>query len=236
VLGTETPASVSIRRFLAGRPELARELFGESRLPTLVQYDPTSRFFEAENGTLLFSCDNGVPLVRYHIADEGGVLSYEDVLEFCSRNGFTPAAGPALPFVFLFGRSLFTVSYFGANIYPENVAVGLEQPGASDWVTGKFVLETYEDADRDRRLRSASSWHQAGTATPPCSRRRSGTSSCGSTASSPTTSPPDGSCPGSCCARRDIGLGFQEPLRPDRPCSAAQGRGAALGIPRQEAT
>lgn len=27
-------------------PEAARELFGESRLPTLVQYDPLSRFFE----------------------------------------------------------------------------------------------------------------------------------------------------------------------------------------------
>ena len=30
--------------------------------------------------------------------------------------------------VYLFGRADFTVSYFGANIYPENVSVGLEQP------------------------------------------------------------------------------------------------------------
>jgi len=55
--------------------------------------------------------------------------------------------------VYVFGRSLFTVSFFGANIYPENITVGLEQPGISDSVTGKFVLETYEDADRDRQLR-----------------------------------------------------------------------------------
>ena len=153
VLGNETPKSVSIRRFLAGRPDLARDLFGESRLPTLVQYDPASRFFEAHEGTLLFSADNGVPLIRYHIADEGGLVPHEDMARFCARNGFTPAPGPELPFVFLFGRSLFTVSFFGANIYPENVTVGLEQPGISDWVTGKFVLETYEDTDRDRQLR-----------------------------------------------------------------------------------
>ena len=155
VLGNETPASVSIRRFLTSRPELARELFGESRLPTLVQYDPASRFFETRDGTLLFSGDNGVPLIRYHIADEGGLVSQADMARFCDRNGFTPAPGPDLPFVFVFvfGRSLFTVSFFGANIYPENVTVGLEQPGISDWVTGKFVLETYEDADRDRQLR-----------------------------------------------------------------------------------
>jgi phenylacetate-CoA ligase len=144
---------VSIRRFLAGRPDLARAMFGESRLPTLVQYDPASRFFETQDGTLLFSGDNGAPLIRYHIADEGGLVPHGEMARFCERNGFAPAEGPDLPFVFVFGRSLFTVSFFGANIYPENVTVGLEQPGVSDLVTGKFVLETYEDADRDRRLR-----------------------------------------------------------------------------------
>ncbi|WP_370948899.1 phenylacetate--CoA ligase family protein [Amycolatopsis sp. cg5] len=153
VLGNETALSVSIRRFLADRPELAHELFGGVRLPTLVQYDPGSRFFEAVDGTLLFSGDNGIPLIRYHIADEGGVVSYSDMLAFCREHGFTPTPGPELPFVYVFGRSLFTVSYFGANVYPENVTVGLEQQGISDWVTGKFVLETVEDAARDVRLR-----------------------------------------------------------------------------------
>ncbi|WP_232667692.1 phenylacetate--CoA ligase family protein [Pseudonocardia sp. TRM90224] len=154
VLATETPLSVSIRRFLAGRPDLARELFGDSRLPTLAQYDPASRFFETHEGTLLFTADNGIPLVRYHIADEGGLVAHAAMLDFCAANGFDPEdAGPDLPFVFVFGRSLFTVSFFGANVYPENVTVGLEQPEVSSWVTGKFVLETVEDADRDRVLR-----------------------------------------------------------------------------------
>src|SRR5438874_1886495 len=71
VLGNETPVSVAIRRYLSEHPEAARELFGESRLPTLVQYDPQSRFFEDREGTLLFSGDNGAPLIRYHIADSG---------------------------------------------------------------------------------------------------------------------------------------------------------------------
>ncbi len=153
VLGNETPTSVSIRRFLAGRPDLARELFGDSRLPTLVQYDPTSRFFEERDGTLLFSGDGGVPLIRYHIADEGGLVSHADMVDFCARNGFTPEPGDDEPFAHVFGRSLFTVSFYGANVYPENVAVGLEQPGVSDFVTGKFVLETVSDADEDTALR-----------------------------------------------------------------------------------
>nr|BFE80968.1 hypothetical protein GCM10020093_035690 [Planobispora longispora] len=44
------------------------------------------------------------------------------------------------------------MSYYGANVYPENVSVGLEQPEVSAFVTGKFVLEVVEDERRDRRL------------------------------------------------------------------------------------
>lgn len=159
VLGNETPLSICIRRFLADRPDAALELFGESRLPTLLQYDPYSRFFETIDGTLFFSGNNGIPLVRYHIADTGGIIAYEAMQEFLAKWGFNPSAGlqgkrgvRSLPFVYVFGRSNFTVSYFGANIYPENVTVGLEQAEIKEWVTGKFVLQVREDADKNRFL------------------------------------------------------------------------------------
>jgi phenylacetate-CoA ligase len=170
VLGTETPLSVSVRRFLAARPDALRDLTGQSRLPTLVQYDPMTRYFQTEGSTLLFSCDGTTPLVRYHIADEGGLVGFDQMLAFCSKHGHDPLAevdeqhglgrpglgrrgAPQLPFAYVFGRSLFTVSYFGANIYPENVTVALESQAISEWVTGKFVLETAETADRDRELK-----------------------------------------------------------------------------------
>ncbi|MGP3910656.1 phenylacetate--CoA ligase family protein [Nonomuraea sp. 10N515B] len=153
VLGNETALSVEIRRFLAKRPNTARELFGESRLPTLVQYDPRVRFFEEHEGTLLFSGDNGIPLIRYHIADEGGVIPYDQMVGFVRRHGFEPAEqGPERPFVYVFGRGHFTLSYYGANVFPENIAVGLEQPEVAGSVTGKFVMEVVEDAQRDRHL------------------------------------------------------------------------------------
>jgi phenylacetate-CoA ligase len=161
VLANETPLSICIRRFLSGHPDAARMLFGESRLPTLAQYDPFSRFFESEQRSLLFSGDNGVPLVRYNILDTGGIVAYADMLTFLRQRGFDPLAEMRqhgergireLPFVYVFGRSDFTVSYFGANIYPENVTVGLEQPDVSGAVTGKFVLEVKEDTDHNRFL------------------------------------------------------------------------------------
>ncbi len=161
VLGNETPLSIALRRFFSNHPEAGRALFGESRLPTLVQYDPLSRFFEIHEGTLVVTGDNGVPLLRYHIADKGGITGYNEMLNFANEWGGNPLAelqphdlrgARPLPFAYLFGRADFTVSYYGANIYPENITVGLEQPAIVDWVTGKFVLEVKENTDRNKVL------------------------------------------------------------------------------------
>ncbi len=161
VLGNETPLSIAIRRWLALHPTEARALFGESRLPTLVQYDPNSRFFEVHEGTLVVTGENSVPLVRYHIADKGGVISYAQMWQFLQAHGVQTAADldlpesvtlRQLPFVFVFGRADFTVSYYGANIYPENIAVGLEQADFMQRVSGKFVLETQTTAAGDAYL------------------------------------------------------------------------------------
>lgn len=161
VLGNETPLSIKIRKFFASQPDLAREVFGESRLPALVQYDPLSRYFETHNGTLVVSGDNGVPLLRYHIADQGGIIAYDEMRRIVTNVDGDQAGEMfntdkhetwALPFVYLFGRADFTVSFFGANIYPENISVGLEQPTVREWVTGKFVLQVMETDDRNEAL------------------------------------------------------------------------------------
>lgn len=162
VLGNETPYSIAIRRFLTRHPAAARELFGESRLPTLVQYDPLSRYFEVHDGTLVVSGDSGVPLIRYHIADRGGLLDFAGMSRFLADHGADSlldyGLDPSrpirrLPFAWVFGRADFTVSFYGANIYPENVTVGLEQPEILPWVTGKFVLETVASATGGYSLR-----------------------------------------------------------------------------------
>jgi len=161
VLGNETPLSVAIRRFLSERPEAAKALFGEERLPTLCQYDPTARYFEVvEGGTLAFSGDNGAPLIRYHIADQGGIYSFEAMRARLADYQFDPETAVAqaglgrarrLPFVYVFGRANFTLSFFGANIFPETISLALEKPSLSRWTTGKFVMEMKEGlADRPR--------------------------------------------------------------------------------------
>lgn len=158
VLANETPASVLVRRALAQKPELVQELFGQARLPTLCQYDPRHRFFEQHQGELLFSGDGGIPLVRYNILDRGGLVPYPEMYEFLRMREllderlYTELHRFKLPFVYVFGRNNFAVSYYGANVFPENVATGLEQPDVERSVTGKFVLEVVEDEHGDSRI------------------------------------------------------------------------------------
>ncbi|KAL4424238.1 hypothetical protein ABPG75_001539 [Micractinium tetrahymenae] len=162
VIGNETALSVAIRRWLAKHPEAAAELFGKQRLPTLVQYDPHSRLLEAhpEDGTLVVTAvgtpNMAAPLLRYCIGDAGGFLSYADMLRIVEERGFVLPAGVVpvrkLPFAWVFGRSFWTVSVFGANVYVENIMSGMEQPELAEATTGKFVLCVEESADLDSQL------------------------------------------------------------------------------------
>jgi phenylacetate-CoA ligase len=160
VLASETPLSIRIRRALARAPELARELFGEARLPTLCQYDPLHRYFEAVDGDLLFSGDGGIPLVRYKILDRGGLFAFEELTSrvtaaLPSMASPTDARARRQPFVYVFGRSNFALSFYGANVYPENVAVGIEQPALLTALSGKFVMQIQVDADQNPWLQIA---------------------------------------------------------------------------------
>lgn len=151
VLANETASSVRIRRLLAENAPAARELFGEARLPTLCQYDPLHRYFECPESELLFSADGSLPLIKYRILDRGGLIPFEAMRSFLSRQGWEAALAGArtLPFVYVFGRTGFALSFYGANLYPENVSVGIEQREFSAHVTGKFVMELLHDRDQD---------------------------------------------------------------------------------------
>ncbi|HYJ11169.1 MAG TPA: phenylacetate--CoA ligase family protein [Polyangiaceae bacterium] len=160
VLANETPLSIAIRRHLAKAPELARQLFAEARLPTLCQYDPLHRYFEGVDGDLLFSGDGGIPLLRYKILDRGGIHGFASLTAAVRAAGFDAAAEllgrgvtlRELPFVHVFGRSNFALSFYGANVYPENVAVGIEQPALLTALSGKFVLQVVHDTDQNPLL------------------------------------------------------------------------------------
>ena len=166
-VAAETPVSVWLRQRAAQSPALAEALFGQTnRLPMVFQYDPSSYHVETlvgEHGAELVVTvlrDTLTPKLRYGVGDAGGVIALADALHIAADHGFSPddpadgvdqqhGAVLALPLLFIHGRADSTVSFMGANLYPEDVAAGIEDaqallPGVQ---LGAFALALAGDVD-----------------------------------------------------------------------------------------
>lgn len=157
MLGHETPASILLRRILNRRPALRSKIFNTEILPSIMQYDPMSRYFETQNGELIFSAYSGIPLLRYNIHDMGGILSYEEGVALAGpafQEGLVKhhidSAQWEMPFIYLNGRKDFTATIYAVNIYPENIKAALVDPKMRGWVTGKFTMATRNKTDMDQ--------------------------------------------------------------------------------------
>lgn len=161
ILGHETPFSNFIRKEASKNIDFAKKLFKDTRLPTLVQYYPNYKYFENINGELIFSSVGGYPLLRYNIKDSGDVIKYNKMIEICSEFGIDVEYEmqrlkqdfAKLPFLYLFGRKDFTASYYGLNVYPEHIKLGLEKSEEMRHLcTGKFRMEVRQDNEFDNLL------------------------------------------------------------------------------------
>ncbi|MDB5182607.1 MAG: hypothetical protein JWO47_391 [Candidatus Saccharibacteria bacterium] len=159
----EFPLSTWIRQQAGKNPELAEKLFGPTRrLPMLFQYDPLDYFVEQNDaGELVVTVNRPSalsPRLRYNVHDIGGKLDFDSVIKICESFGLNPFkdaplpyAGqhPRLPFLFIGGRSDSTMSYLGANIYPEDVeqAVFGDAPESEKGIIKNFAMELVENKE-----------------------------------------------------------------------------------------
>lgn len=149
MLGHETPVSIMLRRILNRRPALRQKLFGTEVLPSIIQYDPMSRYFESIDHEMVFSAYSGIPLLRYNIHDVGGIISFDEgmaiggqtLLDVAEKNDINISQWQ-LPFIHLDGRKDFTTTIYAVNIYPENIKAALVDPKMRGWATGKFTMAT----------------------------------------------------------------------------------------------
>ncbi len=163
-LGTmahETPESILIRRTLLQSNQLDALFPEKTQQPTLAQYNPELFYFEAEDHNLLCSAYSGLPLVRYNLKDYGGILPRGELQDRLSRAGVdTPTLAQEqgisdtlwnLPFVYIYERNDFSVSYYAFLVYPDTIRRALEDSELAQIVTGKFtMLVEYDDTGRQR--------------------------------------------------------------------------------------
>lgn len=146
----ETPESILIRRHLVDEHRLDT-LFPESdRQPTFCQYDPNLFYFESQDHNLICTAYSGLPLVRYDLKDYGGVITRSQVhknltdqnvniTQWLQHEGLADTS-LNLPFVYIYERNDFTVSYYAFLIYPETIRRALLLPLLQPDLTGKFTM------------------------------------------------------------------------------------------------
>src|SRR3989344_3763188 len=159
----ETPLSVAIRRESRTNEKLRRALFGDDpRLPMVFQYNPLMHEVEVnDKKELVFTISRLnvlSPRIRYNIHDEGGVMSFENLVGICHASGFDIKAmlasesecTPRLPFIWVYGRSDSPISLMGANIYPEDIEQCLYEEDELARITRSFCIGLYEDGGEAR--------------------------------------------------------------------------------------
>lgn len=163
-LGTmsyETPISILLRRHILASETLRNQIFGHTyKVPTLTQYLPEQFFFEEEKGgRLVCSARSGIPLVRYDLKDLGNVLTPSEMesrancsLEKLAQKGKISETFWKLPFVQVFERSDFSVSYYAFQIYPDTIRRALQQTDFSLVCSGKFLMRVMYDQDHNQEL------------------------------------------------------------------------------------
>lgn len=157
MIGHETPVSILLRRIYNKNESAKLQIFKNNILPSIVQYYPEKRYIESVNGEIIFTVRAGLPLIRYNIHDNGGVLNYDELVNPV-RDEYNKAVKKnhidvkdwELPFVYLNGRKDFTVTIYAVNIYPENIKAALVDPKMRSWVTGKFTMATKYQSDMDQ--------------------------------------------------------------------------------------
>lgn len=165
-LGTmshETPLSIFARREGLKDKQLYSDMFnGVTKQPTLTQFVPEMFYFEEVDNGVVCSSYSGLPLARYDLKDRGGIISLDQLTQTFAKHGKDldtelATVGLAdktwnLPFVYLYERSDFSVTFTGAQIYPEEIRRALLDPSVHREVTGKFTMIAGYDDDAQNFL------------------------------------------------------------------------------------
>jgi phenylacetate-CoA ligase len=153
----ETPLSIAVRRIYNENHAKMWQMFGVDVLPSIFQYNSSTRHIENVDSEHIITSDAGIPLVRYNLKDVGNIVSYEDMTapikdeltEVAKRENIDMSKWD-MPFIYLHGRKNFTVTVYGVNVYPENIKAALIDLRARTVASGKFTMATMQDEHEDQ--------------------------------------------------------------------------------------
>lgn len=163
-IGFETPLCFFIRELAYKNEKLRCELFGKDDLPMIFQYNSSVHYIrEVPNGEgkreieiTLLDPEAALTKVKYNMHDEGRKFSYTELIRILEKyyphfvNDFAKKGGKVdellhLPFLCIFGRSDGTLSFDGANVFPDQIQGGILCNKELAKITNRFKMEKKYD-------------------------------------------------------------------------------------------
>ncbi|MBT4445898.1 hypothetical protein HOA92_04510 [archaeon] len=168
-VGFESPLAHFIRRQVAKKPGLRKALFGkQSAIPMIFQYNPTVHYINQivtkdgknEFEITLLDPAAALPKIKYNLHDEGKVFKHNELLKILRQHipdfdvKFAKSGGKIseilrLPFITIFGRSDGTLSFDGANVFPNQIEKGIQGHKLLSKKTNRFKIEKKYDKNHN---------------------------------------------------------------------------------------
>lgn len=157
----ESEFSISLRRLLREDEGLRKRILKyPGPMPMIFQYNPADFLIDvsAEGELIITICrENYIsPKIRYNIHDRGHVLAYSDILKSLDELGIDRGRlvkpKTDLPLLFHYGRADNTVSFFGANISPNDIQEVIYQMPSLASVLHSFYIQVEEDRTGGKQL------------------------------------------------------------------------------------
>lgn len=161
-IAAESEFTIAIRKLINDNPRVRHYLNGkfEDAIPSVFQYNPMDYVIETndEDELLITIARNSTvsPRIKYNIHDLGQVLSFDEIMTVLEAAGVNTALLPKplaeLPIILMYGRSDFSVAYYGCKIVPAEVeGICYGTPQIASFVDC-FCIVTSEDANNNKHL------------------------------------------------------------------------------------
>lgn len=161
-IAAESDYTIAIRKLICENSQVRQQLNGKfgDAIPSVFQYNPMDYMVETnEDGELLITISRTTtvsPRIKYNIHDLGKILTFAQAKELLVLAGVDVSSLPKplaeLPLILMYGRSDFSVAYYGCKITPsevESLLYGMDDVAKN---INAFAIVTSEDAGNNKHL------------------------------------------------------------------------------------
>ena len=153
VIAIETEFINLVKSIFINKNNLMKKIFNVDFMPTLMQYDPLSKYIEIINNNIILSSFGVFPLIRYDTKDSGGIILKNDLIRILNLdNKSIPINTMNLPIIYIRGRSDVALTLYAVNIYIDNLKQITYSVELLAFITGRFQAYIEHDNKQNQKF------------------------------------------------------------------------------------